>query len=165
MPPMGGGLMQIVAYGAQDCYLNCNQTPIDSIYKSYFSSIEEVKSSKRTYKNFHSTIISWKYECIMWKYDKPKFNETIYNKYCNKYDNLIYLLDVDFSTMNFTMVKGNKELREKLDKEYQQFTNQVKESQIVEEFEEKGKEQQRKAAKINSLKKPSKNHKRFFYGK
>ena len=129
MPPTGG-LFQLVSMGGQDIYLtshsqisffrvNCQRNTnftMDYVDKNKYdidNCIREVKQhSRRKYKNFEISQISWKNEK-----GNISFTEKKYDELCKKYDNMIYLSIVDLSTIKFNTLKGNMDIRNKLDKQ------------------------------------------------
>jgi hypothetical protein len=155
MPPVGGGLLQLVAYGCQDIYLT--SSPNITYFKigsGIDNCIEEVgQCSTRIYNNFEIRNISWINEK-----GNLSFTEKKYDELCKKYDNMIYLLSADLSTIEFTTIKGNVDIRKNLDKQIIMAKDLRKEN-------EKEKEKRRcgssKLGKIGSRR----YHKRFFYGK
>ena len=129
MPPTGG-LFQLVSMGGQDIYLtshsqisffrvNCQRNTnftMDYVDKNKYyidNCIREVKQHyRRKYKNFEISQISWKNEK-----GNISFTEKKYDELCKKYDNMIYLSIVDLSTIKFNTLKGNMDIRNKLDKQ------------------------------------------------
>ena len=101
---VGGGLMQLVAYGAQDIYI---QSQLDTcILNSYYTCIKE-----RKYDNFELNTIYWCNKTNI------RFTEKKYDELLDKYINMDYLIinpDLDLKKINIEVVKGNTEISHEL---------------------------------------------------
>jgi hypothetical protein len=155
MPPIGGELLQLVAYGAQDIYLTSSP---NITYWNMGSGIDNCmreveRCSTRKYNNFEISQISWINEK-----GNLSFTEKKYDELCKKYDNMIYLLRADLSNIEFTTIKGNVGIRKNLDKQIIMAKDLRKEN-------EKEKEKRRCGSSKLDKFGIKRHHKRGFYGK
>jgi hypothetical protein len=176
---MTGGLLQLMAYGCQDIFLtgqpeitffkvkyrrdsNFSMDVINGYDYKVNDCMREFVYSTRKYNNFVISRISWPYVK-----GNISFTECKYKELCNKYDNTDFLSSVNVKNIEFNVVKGNKDIRVKLDKQ-NKMSKQLREDKKKEI--ERSKRVEDSINSNNSSKKQSRNgcprnHKKFFYGK
>jgi len=96
---VGGGLMQLVAYGVQDIYLQSYHKVDDCIHY-------DNPAGRRHYRNFELREIHWHNERFFNGLNK-KFTFEKYKEYVNKYNGYKYL---NVKSNTITVVQGNPEI-------------------------------------------------------
>ena len=99
MAPMGGGLMQLVAYGAQDNY--------SSVYENDYcldDCIQWTKLSNRKYNNFDCV------ERVFYVDGNKSFTNNKYNEYCIKIKKTKFMKFKNNKNFSYTIQTGNDEL-------------------------------------------------------
>lgn len=156
---VGGGLIQLVAYGAQDLYKR--------MYEHEYNIDECMKvtniTGRRTYRNFEIQQISW------YTNGNASFTVNKYKELNEKYNNLEFIT-MNFNDMlDFKIEKGNEMISKKLkeqDKKAKELRERNREIDKKNEKQRKAFDEEidRENCKKNNRKGP-RHHKRFFYGK
>jgi hypothetical protein len=101
MSPMGGGLMQLLAYGAQDCYLSVS-VPVDDCF------LYTYRNTKRNYNNFDIV----KREVYLNK--NNFFTNKKYKEYCTQFTSTYYLyikIKIKDNAFSYSITRDNNELQ------------------------------------------------------
>jgi hypothetical protein len=100
MSPMGGGLMQLVAYGAQDCYLSGtgnNDYCVDDCFTE--------NTKMREYNNFNCV------KRTVYENGNRSFTNNKYNEYCIKIRNAEFMKFKPNNEYGYTIKCGNDDLQ------------------------------------------------------
>ena len=173
---VGGGLIQLVAYGAApDLFINnsSNMNFFEGNYKinkhKHEYDVNECMTVKniterRTYRNFKIQQINW------YQHGNASFTVNKYKELNEKYNNLEFIT-MNFNNMlDFKIEKGNKTISEKL-KEQNKIAKQLREqNREIDRENEKQKKMlvndetlyKEECKKYSNGKKVSRHHKRFF---
>ena len=99
MSPMGGGLMQLLAYGAQYCYLSVS-VPVDDCF------LYTYRNTKRNYNNFDIV----KREVYLNK--NNFFTNEKYEEYRTQFTSTYYLyIKIKDTTFSYSTKRDNNELQ------------------------------------------------------
>jgi hypothetical protein len=115
MPPIGGGLMQLVAYGAQDIYLKNNDYGKDDC-------MDYSDTSERQYNNF--IVIERRF----YKNGNMSFTDNKYNEYSKQFKNTKFIKFKTNYEYGYTFEYGNYSLQLAL-VEQKDLANKLREKQ------------------------------------
>lgn len=171
---VGGGLMQLIAYGAQDYMLTSGSFSFYRHGEKPLENVHDVDDCRynvinigRKYKNFQIIQLSW------YCYGNASFTSIKYKQLTEECNNSQYVT-VDVSNLSFKIENGEQRMLEKL-KEQKELSKKCRERNKEITIEnEKAKKTEKKDQEIiieeikqrrKRQKKAPRHHKRFFYAK